>query len=51
MTEITIKCRFGVISGLDFRGDIVKKGSHLLSGGHMDEIKEVRRTESFTVLK
>ena len=40
MTEITIKCGFGVISRLDFRNDIVKKGSYLLSGGHMGEFKE-----------
>ena len=40
MTEITIKYGIGVISGLDFRNDIVKKGSDLLSGGHMGEIKE-----------
>ena len=43
MTEITIKNGFGVISGLYFRDDIVKKGSYLLSGGHMGEIKAVRR--------
>ena len=44
MTEITIKCGFGVISGLDFRDDIVKKGSDLLAGGH---IKEVRRNSTY----
>ena len=38
MTDITIKCGFGVISGLNFCDDIVKKGSYLLSGGHMGEI-------------
>ena len=44
MTEITIKYGFGVISGLYFPDDIVKKGSYLLLGGHMGEIKEVMVT-------
>ena len=41
MTEITIKCGFGVSIGLDFRDDFVKKGSYLLFGGHTGEIKEL----------
>ena len=51
MIEITIIYGFGVISRLDFRDDIVKKGSDLLSGGHMGEIKEVRTTPPSSLLK
>ena len=42
MSKTTIKFGLGVISGLDFRDDIVKKGSDLSSGGHKCDIKEVR---------
>ena len=50
MTEITIKNGFGVISGLYFRDDIVKKGSYLLSEGHMDEINVVKRNCTVPIL-
>ena len=42
MTEITIKCGFGKISGLHFRDDIMTKGEDLLTGGHLGDVKEVR---------
>ena len=43
MGKITITCGFGSMSGLDFQDDIVKKGAHLLSGGHWGDVKEVRK--------
>ena len=42
MTEITIKCGFGKISGLHFRDDIMTKGEDLLTGDHLGDVKEVR---------
>ena len=50
MAEITIKCGFGSISGLEFRDDIVKKGAALLAEGHMGDIKEVRSNGKVTIL-
>ena len=43
MADITITCGFGSINGLEFRDDIKKKGADLLKGGHMGDLKEIRR--------
>ena len=50
MSDITIKCGFGSISGLDFRDDIVKKGADLLAGGHLGDIKEIRSNGKVSIL-
>ena len=47
MDKSTIKCYFGVISIIDFRNDIVRKGSDLLFGANLGEIKEVRRAAEY----
>ena len=44
MAKFTIKCGFGVISIINFRDDIVKKGSYIMSRAYLGDIKEVRRT-------
>ena len=48
--DVTIKCGFGSISGLEFRADIVKKGAALLAEGHMGDIKEIRSKGKVTIL-
>ena len=50
MAEITIKCGFGSISGLQFREDIIKKGGQLLAGGHIGDIKEIRSNGKVSIL-
>ena len=50
MAEISIKCGFGSISGLEFRDDIVKKGAALLAEGHMGDIKEIRSNGKISIL-
>ena len=50
MTEITITCGFGSISGLSFREDIVKKGTDLLNSDHMGDVKEVRKSGKISIL-
>ena len=47
MAKITIKCGFGVISVINFRDDIVRKGSNLLSGAYLGDIKDVRETAEY----
>ena len=47
MAKITIKCGFGVISVINFRDDIVRKRSDLLSGTNLGEVKEVRRPAEY----
>ena len=50
MAEITIKFGFGSISGLQFREDIIKKGGQLLGGGHIGDVKEIRRNGKVSIL-
>ena len=50
MAGVTITCGFGSISGLKFRDDIVVKGSALFVGGHVGDIKEIRKNGKISII-